>query len=207
MAKDDKFYFENFVASANYSNEAAHYLLNCLEDYDPQNIQQMMQEMHETEHRADLKKHEMNEMLAKAFVTPIEREDLNLLSQALDDVTDRLEEVLQKLFIYDIQVIEPAAVEFAAKIVTSCELLYALMNEFENFKKSKRIKELIIKINQIERECDTLYLLSIRKLIHNAKEDVLKLIAWREIFDGLEACADACEDASECVNAVIMKNS
>ena len=41
-----------------------------------------------------MKKHEMNEALAKAFVTPVDREDLDLLSHKLDDITDTLEEVL-----------------------------------------------------------------------------------------------------------------
>ena len=206
MAKDDKFYFDNFAASAHYSNDAAHFLLNCLEDYHPNNLEQMLNDMHDMEHRADLKKHEMNEVLAKAFVTPIEREDLNLLSQTLDDVIDRIEEVLQKFYLYDIQTVEAPAIAFAEKIAKACETLYALMNEFSNFKKSKKIKELIIALNQIERECDALYLKSLHDLIRNT-DSVMTFLAWRDVYDGLEACADACEYASECVNTVIMKNT
>jgi uncharacterized protein Yka (UPF0111/DUF47 family) len=37
--------------------------------------------------------------------------------------------------------------------------------------------------------------------------DVLVTISWREIYECLEACADACEHASECVGSVIMKNT
>ena len=54
----------------------------------------MLNTMHNIEHSADMKKHEMNEALAKAFVTPVDREDLDLLSHKLDDITDTLEEVL-----------------------------------------------------------------------------------------------------------------
>lgn len=32
-------------------------------------------------------------------------------------------------------------------------------------------------------------------------------ISWREIYECLEACADAFEHASECVDSVIMKNT
>ena len=55
--------------------------------------------MHEIEHSADINKHEMNGTLAKAFVTPIDREDLDMLSLQLDDVVDLIEEVLQKFYI------------------------------------------------------------------------------------------------------------
>lgn len=206
MAKGDKFYFDNFVASTLLSQEAANYLVDCLENYNPNNIEHMLEQMHRIEHRADVKKHEMNEALAKAFVTPVDREDLDMLSHQLDDVTDKIEEVLQMFYINNIQTIQPAAVEFARKIVRSCQLLCALMEEFENFKRAKKIRSLIVELNDVEEECDQLYLHSMRALCSNTT-DVLATIAWRDIYGGLEACADACEHVSECVATVIMKNT
>lgn len=206
MAKGDKFYYENLAASAAFSKTAATYLVACLEGYKPDEIQQMLDEMHAIEHSADGKKHEMNEALAKAFVTPVDREDLDMLSHRLDDVTDLIEEILQKFYIFDIHEIDPAAITFAKKLVRSCELLCDIMAEFENFKKSKKIRPLIIELNDVEEECDKLYLASMRALTQRSG-DVLVVISWREIFDCLEACADACEHASECVGSVIMKNT
>lgn len=206
MAKGDKFYYENLAVSAAFSKTAATYLVECLENYKPEDIQQMLDEMHAIEHSADGKKHEMNEALAKAFVTPVDREDLDMLSHRLDDVTDLIEEMLQKFYIFDIRTINPAAVTFAKKLVRSCELLCDIMGEFENFKKSKKIRPLIIELNDVEEECDQLYLSSMRDLTRQSA-DVLETISWREIFDCMEACADACEHASECVGSVIMKNT
>ena len=206
MAKGDKFYYENFAASTALSKEAASYLVSCLENYDPAQIETMLQQMHQIEHNADMKKHELRDALAKAFVTPVDREDLDMLSHQLDDVTDEIEEVLQKFYVNNIHTVEPAAVTFAKKIVTSCELLCELMAEFENFKRSKNIKPLIIKINDVEEECDQLYLESMRALSKDAT-DPLHVIAWRDIYRCLEACADACEHVSDCVGSVIMKNT
>lgn len=206
MAKGDKFYYENFAATTAMSKEAAAYLVKCLENYNPDNIQKMLEEMHKIEHNADIKKHEMREALAKAFVTPVDREDLDMLSHNLDDVTDQIEEILQKFYIYNIQSIHPTAIEFAKKIVRSCELLCEIMSEFENFKKSKKIYPLIVAVNDVEEECDKLYLSSMRELTKNCT-DVLTTISWREILGCLEACADACEHVSECVGSVIMKNT
>lgn len=206
MAKGDKFYFENFVAGTELSRKAAEYLVTCLENYDPENIEQMMLSMHEIEHQADVKKHEMNAALARAFVTPVDREDLDMLSHRLDDVTDAIEEVLQMFYINNILTVEPAAIEFARQIVKACQLLCDLMAEFENFKRSKTIKSKIIALNDMEEECDKLYLRSMRALSKNST-DALTTIAWRNIYECLEACADACEHAGECVGTVIMKNT
>ena len=206
MAKGDKFYFENFAESTALSREAAVYLVHCLEHYDPEEIRQMLEQMHEIEHRADMKKHEMSEALAKAFVTPVDREDLDMLSHQLDDVTDKIEEILQMFYIYNIQTIKPSAVVFAKNIVRACELLCTLMGEFENFKRSKKTQGLIVELNDVEEDCDKLYLSSMRELTKEA-DDVLLTISWRDIYGCFESCADACEHVSECVGSVIMKNT
>ena len=206
MAKSDKFYFQNFASCTLLSKEAAEYLVQCMENYDPDNMVSMLANMHAIEHQADLQKHAMNEALTKAFVTPVDREDLDMLSHRLDDVTDQLEEILQKFYIYKIPQIEPAAVEFAKKLVKACDMLYQIMLEFENFKRSKNIRQLVIELNDVEEECDELYLSCMRKLTENSS-DVLLTISWRKIYECLEACADSCEHVGDCIGSVIMKNT
>ena len=129
-----------------------------------------------------------------------------MMSHQLDNVLDLIEEVFQKIYIYNIKEIEPAAIEYSKNLVKACELLSEIMGEFENFKKSKKIRELVIKCNDIEEVCDKLYLSTMHQLTKNST-DVLTTISWYKIFDRFEACADACENVSECVNSIIMKNT
>lgn len=206
MAKSDKFYFDNFAQCTSLAKQAAEYLVSCLENYDPEKIEDMLREMHVFEHSADIKKHEMNETLAKAFVTPVDREDLDMMSHQLDNVLDLLEEVLQKIYIYDIKEIEPAAIEYAKHLVKACDLLCEIMSELENFKKSKRLHALVIECNDVEEECDKLYLYTMHSLTKNST-DVLRTVSWYKIFDRFEACADACEHVSDCVGSIVMKNT
>ena len=206
MAKGDKFYFENFSACATLAKDAANYLVECLDNYDADKIEEMLKKMHTFEHNADIKKHEMNETLAKAFVTPVDREDLDMLSQQLDNVSDTIEEILQKFYIYNIKTMESAAIDFAKNLVKSCEMLVQIMDEFENFKKSKTMRSLIIACNDVEEECDKLYLATMHNLTRSST-DVLTTMSWYKIFDCFEACADACEHVSECVGSIIMKNT
>jgi len=206
MAKGDKFYFENFSECAVLAENAAKYLVECLENYDVSEINEMLEKMHTFEHQADIKKHEMNATLAKAFVTPVDREDLDMLSQQLDNVSDTIEEILQKFYIFNIQAIEPSAIEFAKNLVRSCGVLVQIMGEFENYKKSKKLHSLIIECNDIEEECDKLYLATTNSITKKSS-DALSAIAWYKVLDCFEECADACEHVSECVSSIIMKNS
>ena len=41
-SKQDRFYFENFIAAADCSCRAADFLVDCLEHYDAKQLQQMM---------------------------------------------------------------------------------------------------------------------------------------------------------------------
>ena len=113
---------------------------------------------------------------------------------------------MQKFYIFNVKESNPDAVEFGKKLVKSCEMLVKIMEEFENFKKSKNMLSLIIACNDVEEECDRLYLETLRKLTANST-DVLTTISWYKIFDCFEACADACEHVSDCVASIIMKNT
>ena len=53
--KQDNFYFETFVNCAEYAVEASKILRRCIESYDPDNLSEILQEIHNTEHAADVK--------------------------------------------------------------------------------------------------------------------------------------------------------
>ncbi len=206
MAKSDKFYFENFLTAADCCGKAAAYLQECLTDYDYNNMPTMLTKMHEIEHTADGMKHEMTAVLAKAFVTPLEREDLAQISANIDEVTDFIEEVLQRIYVNRIQTIMPEAIQFAGKIVECCQMMKEMLGELQNFKKPKKLHELIIALSHKEEECDRLYLEATLKAA-DYSSDVLTVIFWREIFDKLEKCADACEHVGDSIETIVMKNS
>ena len=166
----------------------------------------MLHRMHGIEHDADLKRHEMVEALAKAFVTPLDREDLAEISHDIDNVTDCIEEILQRFYVDRVEKVLPCAVEFASHIVESCNLVKAIVTELPNFKKPQKLKELIVSMSHQEEECDKLYLHATRD-IPDQTRDILEIIAWREILDKMEKCADACERVGDSIETIVMKNT
>ena len=206
MAKSDRFYFENYASAADCCGKAAAYLQECLTNYDYANIKTMLENMHAIEHEADGVKHEMTAALAKAFVTPMEREDMAQISANIDEVADFIEEVIQRIYVNRIQSIMPEAIEFAGKIVECCEMMKQMLGELVNFKKPKKLHEMIIALSHKEEECDQLYLEGTLKAA-DFSSDVLTVVFWREIFDKLEKCADACEHVGDSIETIVMKNN
>ncbi len=206
MAKSDRFYFENYAAAAECCGKAAAYLQECLTNYDYANIKTMLEKMHALEHEADGVKHEMTAALAKAFVTPLEREDMAQISANIDEVADFIEEVLQRIYVNRIETIMPEAIQFAGMIVECCEMMKEMLSELVNFKKPKKLHDMIIALSHKEEQCDELYLEATLKAA-DFSNDVLTVIFWREILDKLEKCADACEHVGDSIETIVMKNN
>ena len=204
--KQDSFYFENFSACAAYACEAAKYLEAALRNFEPECLYDMVQELHQVEHAADEKKHELSNVLAKAFITPIEREDIVLLSQSIDEVVDKVEDVLLRLYCNNVQSIRPDAIEMGAVLIKCCEEVRLMMDEFADFRHSKLLRDHIIRLNTLEEQADRLFINSLRDL-HMTCSDPIEVISWREIYIYLEKCADACEHVADAVESVVMKNT
>ena len=204
--KTERFYFENFIAATDASCKAAEYLIQCLKDYRPDRLVDMLKTMHGFEHAGDQKNHEMSAALAKAFVTPVDREDLALISQNIDEVTDKIEEVLQRFYMNHVEIVPPMAMDFAKKIADCCTLLHRIMEEFNHFKKPARLRQMIVELNELEESCDVIYLNAMRAA-GETRGELWATLAEREIYESLEGCADACEHVGDCIEMVIMKNT
>ena len=204
--KQDAYYFDNFAACAECGCRAAHLLKNILTDFRPEEISDRLDEIHEIERSADEQRHELTDKLTKAFITPIEREDIMTLSHHIDEVTDKLEEVLIRIYINNVKVIRPEALRMLDTVIECCDELKKLLDDFSDFKRSEKLKPIIIRINSLEEEADKLYIDNMRKL-HVEEKDGMQIIAWREIYTYLEKGAETGEHAADVVGSVVMTNS
>ncbi|WP_270852517.1 DUF47 domain-containing protein [Clostridium tertium] len=199
-------YFEMLSELVDYSCSAANLLYDTLLNFEVNKIENKIEEMHKIEHSADLKKHDMMDKLLKEFITPIERGDIAELAHEIDNVTDAIEDILARIYMFNITSMRREALDFANVIIKNCNELKGLMKEFRNYKKSQEIQKLIVNINGLEEEGDKLYIMSIRNLYTTSK-DPIELMTWTDTFKYFERCCDACETAANVVESVIMKNS
>ncbi|MEG0979860.1 MAG: DUF47 family protein, partial [Oscillospiraceae bacterium] len=103
-------YFDEFINLVNYSCQASRLLNDFVNKFNIDELEAKMIEMHEIEHAADTARHEMIEKLAREFITPIEREDIMAMADFIDNVTDKIEDVLIRIYIFNIQEMRHEAV-------------------------------------------------------------------------------------------------
>lgn len=204
--KQDSFYFSTLISCMDHACQAAELLSRIMFGFDPKDLEKQLREMHAIEHAADEEKHKLLNVLTKAFITPIEREDIVLLSHNIDEVTDKIEDVLLHIYCNNIQSMQQVPLRMVSLIIHCCKETRCLLEEFADFRHSKKIQEHIIKINVLEEEADQLFIEGMRALHTNCK-DPIQIITWREIYTYLEQCVDACEHVADTVESVVMKNT
>lgn len=203
--KKDSIYFENFAEAAGMACKMARKLNDFLQHFDPANLESGMRQVHDIEHEADNKKHELMEALVRAFVTPIDRDELISISQNIDDVLDAMDDIMIHLYIAQVKQLRADTLEFSELVVRCCDATAKLMEEFRDFKKSKIINDLIVEINQLEEEGDRMYIEAM-KTLYTVSADPMEVIAWREIYGAFENVCDQCEDVADIVETIIIGN-
>jgi predicted phosphate transport protein (TIGR00153 family) len=206
MAKRNSSYFDDFISMVDLSCRAAEFLQTVLNDYKPETLAESRKVMHEIEHEEDTVKHAMMRRLAKEFVTPIDREDIILLANELDEVTDKIDDILIRLYMYNIKEVRQYALKFADVIVRCCKALQIAVKEFPNFQRSSELMPAIINVNALEEEADAIYIEAVRK-VYEECGNAIEVSAWSELYDRLEDCCDACEHVADSLELIVMKNS
>ncbi|MCD1260271.1 DUF47 domain-containing protein [Paenibacillus athensensis] len=164
-----------------------------------------IQAINDLEHQGDSITHEIFKGLNKAFITPLDREDIMELASKLDDVTDGIEATIARFDYLYIETTDALMQEFSGVIVASCQ---HILDAFKLLAKKKymQITEHTVQINSLENDGDRLMREGIRQ-IFKAKKDPYEDFKLKEIYERLEETTDACEDVANILESVVLRYS
>lgn len=197
-------FFDLFVESANNACIAAEMLLDLMEDYN--DVHDKTLKIESCEHDGDKCVHTIMNKLHLSFITPIDREDIDILAKELDNITDSIEATAHRFTMFNVIAIREEAISLARLIIQATKELKDLMAELKFMKRSESLMKKVIEVNRIEDEGDEIYRNAITKLFLT-ETDAIEIIKWKEIYEFLEATLDACEDAADLVEGVVMKHA
>ena len=207
MAKKKFNYFDAFQDQLDIALEEADVLIEAIENFTSAgDMEDILHKAHAIEHRGDEVHHDIRSSVSTDFITPIERGDILELAQRLDDVTDDLEGIIQRFYMFDIHFMHETAIEFAVAIRKSLVALSKSMDSFREFKKVKKIRAMIQDVNDLEEQTDELYQATIRKLYAVEANDAVRVEVWSRLFDRLEAAEDACKEVADTMAIIMLKN-
>ena len=211
MAKKNKFnYFDAFQQQVEVAAEEAEILIQAIEGFTTaEDLKPLLERAHEIEHRGDEVNHTIRTYVSTDFITPIDREDIVELGQRLDDVTDNIEGILQRFYMFDVHFMHERAIEFAVIIKKSIKALSKSMDSFREFKKVKKIRAMVQDVNDLEELADDLHIEVIRELYTKDaenSENAVRVEVWSSLFDRLEATIDSCKEVADTMSTIMLKN-
>lgn len=165
-----------------------------------------IKELQAKEHEGDRQVHAMLERINRAVITPIDREDLFVISKELDSITDLIESTAQLFVMYNIQHVRSEAKELVRLIVEATAEVHGVTKEMKNSKKNALLKPKVIEVNRLENAGDVLYRRAIHALFTEEK-DPFEVMRWKCVYDYLESALDACEHAANIILGVLMKHA
>lgn len=194
-------FFELFVADAENMLAGARMLDQLFRSYDER--ERLASQLRDAEHRGDQLSHEIGQKLNATFVTPIDREDIHALISRLDDIIDLIEEVADTCILYGIDAPTPEAGQLSQIIVQQCEQLHQALGKLKHF---KGISEHWIEVHRLENEGDRIGRRVVADLFNNG-HDALEVLKWKEVYGLLEEAIDACEDAANVIEGIVVKHA
>ncbi len=194
-------FFDLYNQAAANAVEISQRLVDLLDEF-PDGAENRMRDIKELEHAGDWLTHDLVDLINRTFVTPFDRDDMYRLAGVLDDICDNIDDSAEKVVGYGVREIREQARAQAAVIFRCATKLCEAIDRLEGFKDSKRQ---LIELRELEDEGDRLARAAITELFNGAT-DPIALIRWKDIHEQLEEAVDACENAADVLEAILVKN-
>jgi uncharacterized protein len=166
-------------------------------------VPEQVQRIKAIEHNGDEITHQLFRKLNQTFITPFDREDIHELGSTLDDVIDLVDAAAGRFVLYRVNQVRHGTVEL-------CKVLAAAALEVKDaiyaMESPDKALHHVIEINRLENESDRICRTLIAQLFEEEKNPV-EIIKWKEIYEVIETAVDKCEDVSNVIESVILKNA
>jgi predicted phosphate transport protein (TIGR00153 family) len=168
----------------------------------PNGSRERIRDIKGLEHEGDRLTQEVVNLLNRTFVTPFDRDDMYRLAGALDDICDHVDEAAGNIVGYGVKEIRPAAKAQGDVILRAASKLQEAVARLDGFKDSSRQ---LMELRSLEDEGDRLNREAVSELFRTT-DDAIAIIRWKDIHEALEEAVDACENAADVLEAIVVKN-
>ena len=193
-------FFDLFSQASSNAREIARLLVELLEGWP--GSRETLYLIREAEHEGDRLTHEVINLLNRTFVTPFDRDDLYRLASVIDDICDHVDEAADNIDAYEVRDVPARAVEQARVVYRAAAHLHEAVELLEGFGDSRRQLDAL---RELEDEGDRLQREAVAELFRTT-QDPITVIRWKDIHEQIEEAVDACENAADVLEAILVKN-
>ncbi|MBV8621714.1 MAG: DUF47 domain-containing protein [Curvibacter sp.] len=203
-------FFEMFNQHAGHIVAAAHAFSQLVANYGDLHLREKYnQEVDHAEHAADRVTHDVNRLIHKTFITPIDREQIHALINTMDDVADLIQDSAETMALYDVRSMTDEMARLTELSVKCCERLrdaVALLERISDAATAEAALKTCEEIDRLESDADRVMRSAMSKLFRE-EPDVRELIKLKAIYELLETISDKCEDVANVIEGIVLENS
>ena len=203
-------FFEMFDQHADRIVEAAKAFEQLVLNYDDVMLRQKYNaDVDSAERAADRITHDVNKLLHKTFITPIDREQIHKLINTMDDVADLIQDSAETMALYDVRVMTDEIKRLTDLSVKCCERLktaVGLLSKLSDADTAEAALKTCEEIDRLESDADRVMRSAMSKLFRE-EPDVREVIKLKAIYQLLETITDRCEDVANLIEGVVLENS
>ena len=199
------YYFDSFPILAEYSVQCGEMILNFMKNFDVNGLEEIKTSVHLIEHKADELKHQVTAKLLTEFMTPIDREDIFELLRLIDDVTDAIEEISLKLYLYNYQELPLDTVPFTELTLECMKKMVECLQQFPNYLNKEVFDPYVMEVIKLEEQGDAKYIEDMHKL-YMTETNGFKRHKAEAMYTMLEEVSDKCREVCRFVQNIALKN-
>jgi predicted phosphate transport protein (TIGR00153 family) len=203
-------FFELFNQHGDRIVEGARAFILLIQNYaDPQLRDKYAEEVGNAERQADRITAEVNRLLHKTFITPIDREQIHSLINAMDDILDLLQDATETMSLYDVRAMTEDVLRLGDLSARCCERVQhavTLLPKINQPEAAEAAIKTCEEIDKLESDADRVMRSAMSRLFRE-ENDVRELIKLKAIYELLESISDRCEDVANLIEGVVLENS
>ena len=149
---------------------------------------------------------EISHAVYTTFITALEREDIEALSNALYKIPKTIDKFTTRILVAPQHV---RGVEFFTQIhllERATDIVLELVKLLRKGMDLEKVKDLNDKLQFLESEADN-HMMSLYKDLFSGKHDALQVIALKDLYELLEKVIDRCRDAGNVIAHIALKHS
>ncbi len=203
-------FFELFNQHAAFIVEGARAFMLMIENYaDLELREKYSDQVISAERAADKVTAEVNRLLHKTFITPIDREQIHGLINAMDDIVDLLQDATETMQLYDVRSMTEEVIRLGDLSAKCCERVQhavSLLPKLSQHDAAEAAIKTCEEIDKLESDADRVMRSAMSRLFRE-ETDVRELIKLKAIYEQLESISDRCEDVANLIEGVVLENS
>ena len=209
LPRDGNF-FELFNQHAARTTEGARAFMEMIRNYNDIPLREKHAgEVDTAERAADKVTAEVQRLLHRTFITPIDREQIHTLINAMDDIADLLQDSTEVMSLYNIQHISEDVLRLCEISVRCCERVQHVVTLLPRLREPE-CAEAALKtseeIDRLESDADRVMRSAMSRLFRD-DVDARELIKLKAIYEHLETISDRCEDVANVIEGIVLENS